>query len=616
MGGEAYTSSTYSGGGNPNIFYAGRAYQSVTKTVNGQQTSYYECYDLRTGQIYWDIPVPTTYTSFFGMMFPSTVSPSAVTYEQSAPYVAGEEADLTYSAYLIAITSTSLLKWDPYSGVLSANITLPSELSAQSPGAGFMGMGGVPTYNDPWVYSIQTINGPTGPQYRLINWSIAGSSADFSTRIGSNISWPMSSLGSCDFDAGIAASVSWADPPGGQWCIGYDITSVDLHTGQILFHITSNDTMTYNMQGMSLVVDRGKIAFDCQNLHWACWDGRTGRSLWVSESSGYPWGNWWAYSTASYDFNESKGAIIACAYDGIYAIDWDNGDILWHYSTSMPPFESPYGGEPFFTGVQLCDGKVYSYGGEHTTTEPITRGWHLHCINATTGEGIWKITGPSTPGIFGDGYMTASDPYDGYMYVFGKGQSATTVTASPKTLSQGSEVLIEGTVMDMSPGDQGSIQNPTAPLDSFSKPGAVPCVSATSMETEMEYIYMQHPQDGLYHNETVTGVPVLLMAFDSNNNPITIDTVTSDVSGSFQCAWAPPDTGVYKITATFAGDDSYGSSWAETAVNVGAAPTEAPTTTAIPQVDYMPTLTGILAAVVVAIVISVIALAVTLRKRA
>jgi len=273
IGGEAYQSSTYSGGGNPNIFYAGRAYQSVTKTINGQQTSYYECYDIRTGQIYWDIPVPTTYTSFFGFMFPSTVSPSCVTYEQSAAFVAGEEADLTYSAYLIAITSTNLIKWDPYSGTVSQNISLPSGLSAQSPGAGFFGMGGVPVYNDPWVYSIQTIGSGPSTQYRLINWSIAGSSTDFNSRIGSNISWPMSSLGTVDFNAGIAVTASWATPPGPQWCIGYDITSIDLRTGQTLFHITSNDSLTYNMQGSSLVVDRGKIAFDCQNRHWACWDG-------------------------------------------------------------------------------------------------------------------------------------------------------------------------------------------------------------------------------------------------------------------------------------------------------------------------------------------------------
>ena len=32
-------------------------------------------------------------------------------------------------------------------------------------------------------------------------------------------------------------------------------------------------------------------------------------------------------------------------------------------------------------------------------------------------------------GAIADGYLTAANSYDGYMYVFGKGKSATTVTA-------------------------------------------------------------------------------------------------------------------------------------------------------------------------------------------
>jgi outer membrane protein assembly factor BamB len=338
-----------------------------------------------------------------------------------------------------------------------------------------------------------------------------------------------------------------------------------------------------------------------QNRHWNCWDSRTGKKLWESDLTGYPWGNWWAYATASYDFNESKGAIIGCTYDGVYAIDWDTGKILWHYSAGPSvPFESPYGTYPFDTGVRIADGKIYTYNSEHTQSQPYTRGWSLYCINATTGEGIWKITYPMSPGPVADGYLTASCNYDGYMYVFGKGKSATTVTAGPKTIAKGDAVLIEGTVLDQSPAQAGT-----------------PCVSAASMTTQMEYLHMQRPQDGLYHNETVTGVPVLLMAFDSSNNYITIGTATSDVSGTFGMAWTPPNEGVYKISAIFAGDDSYGSSWAETRVSVGPAPAS-PTPTATPP-ETAPDNTGLiyatLAAVIVAIIIGIVAVFVGLRKR-
>ena len=616
IGGLAYQYATYSGGGNPNVVYAGRAYQSVTKMINGQQTTVYECYDLRTGQVYWDLPVPTTYISFFGFSFPSSVNPTCVSFEQGVAYVPGESADLTYSAYLLTVTSTSLLKWDPFSGALSANITLPSGLSAQqSGGGGFFGGGGPVIYNNPWVYSVQTIGGGPTAQYRLINWSVAGTSTNFTTRIGSNITWPTSSLGTVDFDAGIAVSAMWNTPPGPQWCIGYDITSVDLHTGALLFHITSNDTLTYNMQGQSLVVDRGKIALDCQNRHWACWDGHTGKVLWTSELTGYPWGNWWAYSTSSYDFNESKGAIIACAYDGVYAIDWDDGKILWTYASPMVPFESPYGVEPFFTGVSIADGKVYVYGGEHTTSEPITRGWHLHCINATSGQGIWKMTGAMTPGGIGDGYLTASNPYDGYMYVFGKGKSQTTVTAPQIAVEKGTDVLIQGTVMDGSPGDQGSIANPTEPLDSPTKPGTVPCVSAASIETQMEYLYMQHPIDGIWHNETINGVPVILTAIGSDGTVIDLGAVTTNgYYGTFSYAWTPPNEGTYTIMASFAGDDSYGSSTSATAVLVGPAPSIAPTAT--PTQITMPPFENYTIGATIAIIVAIAIVGILmLRKR-
>ena len=76
------------------------------------------------------------------------------------------------------------------------------------------------------------------------------------------------------------------------------------------------------------------------------------------------------------------------------------------------------------------------------------------------------------------------------------------------------------------------------------QPGTVPCVYAASMETQMEYLYMQHPIDGLYHNETITGVPVILTAIDSNGTVTDIGTVTTNgYYGTFRYAWTPPKEG-------------------------------------------------------------------------
>ena len=83
---------------------------------------------------------------------------------------------------------------------------------------------------------------------------------------------------------------------------------------------------------------------------------------------------------------------------------------------------------------------------------------------------------------------------------------------------------------------------------------------------------MQHSIDGYWHNLTVTGVPVTLLAIDTNGNAIDIGKATSDMSGNYKMEWTPSTESLYKITATFAGSNSYGSSWAETGLSVGPAP--------------------------------------------
>jgi hypothetical protein len=132
----------------------------------------------------------------------------------------------------------------------------------------------------------------------------------------------------------------------------------------------------------------------------------------------------------------------------------------------------------------------------------------------------------------------------------------------------------------------------------------------------MEYLHMQYPVDGIWHNLTMTGVPVTLIAIDENDNGVNIGTATTSAYyGTFEMAWTPPAEGTYRIIASFAGDDSYGSSGASTAVSVG----PAPATITLPEiptpVDNTMLLYGILAAVIIAIILAIIAILVVLRKR-
>jgi hypothetical protein len=596
VGGYTWDYSLSSSPGSPSIIYQGRCYQSLQKSFgNGTIGSIYQCYDLRTGEIFWERDLGSYPTPQY-IEYQAPVGSTTI----------GNEADQGWSINFIAISGSRLYRYSPATGAPSANISI-------SP------ISGGTYYMPGYALTVQDLGAAaanaTGGRYRLINWTTYGSTTNFTARIKNNITWTGSSVngpsvgaggGAIDYEAGLTAVVGWNTPPGPQWGIGCEIYVTDLKTGQILWHYQTNDTITENIQSTSSVIwYKGKLAFNAHGRSWVCFDGRSGRKLWTSEKTSYPWGSWWPYSVATYPFNSTSAAIITGTYEGVYAINWADGKILWHYTDeNAVPFEGPYyedghAATPFFTGVQLADGKVFAYNGEHTASFPRDRGWSLYCIDAFTGELVWKIKNPMVPGAIADGYMIAANNYDGYRYTFGRGKSATTVTASPKTIANGANVLIEGTVLDQSPAQPGT-----------------PCVSKDSMTTQMEHIHLGMAIDGLWHNETITGVPVALAAIGSDGTVIDIGTTTTNgYGGNFGMAWTPTKEDTYTIMASFAADDSYGSSTAYTTVTVGPAPAT-PETPEIPTpVDNTNLLYGVLAAVIVAIVIGLAALFVGLRKK-
>ena len=178
------------------------------------------------------------------------------------------------------------------------------------------------------------------------------------------------------------------------------------------------------------------------------------------------------------------------------------------------------------------------------------RGGKLYCIDADTGEEIWELgdfysAGTSNAGV-SSGILWYGNWYDGCMYFFGKGQSATTVTAPLTAVPLGTPVLIQGTVTDESPGAPGT-----------------PAVSDASQESWVPYLYMNKPMP-----TDATGVPVLLQAMSSDYNVIDIAHVTTDIMGHYEYLWTPPDEDTYKILATFEGSESYWMSSEETALGV------------------------------------------------
>lgn len=291
---------------------------------------------------------------------------------------------------------------------------------------------------------------------------------------------------------------------------------------------------------------------------WYCYSLETGQKIWQSEPE-HPL-NFYSLNTGGIATctNIYQGKLFTTGYGGqVLAYDIKTGKVLWTYNATNIGWESPYGNYPLGIGV-IADGKLYLGSGEHSPSQPLWRGSAIRCIDANTGEELWKsshwgiyLHGDHTGSKFaiGDGYLVGLNLYDNQIYCYGKGPSATTVTASPKAISKGSFTVIEGTVTDQSPGAKGS-----------------PAIADEDQQAYMEYLYQQQPKP-----ENAKGIQVKLTAIDSDGQVIDIGTVTSDMSGMFKKMWTPPAEGEYTIIATFEGSKSYGSSYAETALGVGPA---------------------------------------------
>jgi hypothetical protein len=595
IGGTEGQKSLSSGGGNPLVVYAGRGYQTLTKVLNGSPTSVWECYDLRTGQVYWDQPVPlaVTQTTFGPTVSPPAAAPNMVLTEEiwTGTSAAGTAVNIGgLGVSLLFVGNSRWIKFDPFTGAVVQNVSLPFTSGT--------------CYKNNYFLTVQDLGAAAGAErYHLINWTVtgpvgagsAGYRVDYAFTVMGNITWPWSSLPSLvDYEAGVAVQVNGLTSSITGVSSGTNLLGASIATGKIIWNKTTND-ITYS--GSCNVADHGKVAVLMEHGVYEAWDLATGNFAWTSEAMTYPWGG---SSFGAYAVQSAYGLFYRESYDGVYAFNWNDGTIAWQFKDPTPyAFETPYntGNESsysFNAGGTVADGKLFTYNTEHTPSQPITRGWRLFCINATSGVGIWNITGPQTPGGIADGYLTASSSYDGYMYVYGKGESATTISAPQTEITFGQKAVISGTILDQSPAQSGTA-----------------CVSSKSMTQWMEYLHMQHtiPAD-------VIGVPISIDAIDPNGNPVHIADVTSDMSGTYGYTWKPTMAGDYKITATFVGDDSYGSSWGQTYATVVEAPTASATATQIQQ-NSQPPMELYFAISTIAIIIAIAIVGMLLlRKRA
>ncbi len=365
-----------------------------------------------------------------------------------------------------------------------------------------------------------------------------------------------------------AGSSSISPSKGWQMEMGYDAK-----TGQQLWIVNRTETLgglTFNLMGA--IGDGVYCEWDMNKLSWYCYSLQTGAQLWgPTKVSG---GNDWAFYQ-----NAIRGSSRVIINDKLYAVSYDGclrrfdlktGQQDWVWSTYSSGFNTQYGNYPASGGIVYADGKIYVPTAEDFASPPMGQGYRVYCVDAETGQGLWNMSGCYNNLAIADGYLVGFNQYDGEAYCYGKGQTATTISAPQTAVPMGTPVLLQGTVTDQSPGAKDT-----------------PAISDVNMDAWMDYLYMQRPKP-----TNAIGVSVHLTAVDPNGNTQEIHTVTSDANGNFAIMWNPPVSGLYEITATFEGSNSYYSSYAVTNLGVSGAPSASPTVTLTPTPVVTPTSTA------------------------
>jgi outer membrane protein assembly factor BamB len=309
--------------------------------------------------------------------------------------------------------------------------------------------------------------------------------------------------------------------------------------------------------------------------------------------------------------NIAYGNLYCASVSGIvYCYNATTGEKQWEYAaTATYPSEYLFATTWWMKPVAFADGKVYVGHAEHSPIDPRPRGAPFVCLNATTGEVIFRVDGMFRQsrwggrGIMGDSIIATQDTYDQRVWAIGKGPSATTVEAGPDSSVFGTSVVVTGMVTDVSPGTNDGV----LPMRF---PNGVPAVCDANMSEWMLYVYKQYERPA-----DIVGVDVVISVLDPNNNAYEVATTTSDASGYFGCTFEPEVPGFYKIVATFDGSGSYYGSFAETFVNVEEAPQPTPTPTPSPAPMTDTYVLGIGAGAIVAIVVIGLVIILMLRRR-
>jgi hypothetical protein len=293
----------------------------------------------------------------------------------------------------------------------------------------------------------------------------------------------------------------------------------------------------------------------------------------------------------------------------VYCYNATNG-LIWTYHATDPYSEILWANDWWLgTPFEIAD-KIYFGHLEHSPIDPMPRGAPFICLNATTGEELWRVNGMYRQSgwggqpLLGSGVILTQDTYDQRTYCIGKGPTSTTVVAPDVAVPSGATAIVRGTVMDVSPGcSDVRVQ--------LRFPYGVPAICDANMSEWMLYVYKQ------FARPDAVGVNVTLTVLDSDGQVVDSAVVATDSRGCFSYEIVPEVAGEYSVKASFEGSNSYYGSFAVSSpfvVEAAAEPTAEPTATPVSVADlyFVPAVAGIVVALVV---VGVLLTLLLLKKR-